>query len=70
MKKSNIFRFENYWLEHQDFLHIVKNIWDQPILEEDIAKSITAKFKRLRKGFKIWQNPFPTWKQPSRLAMK
>ena len=51
MPKSKIFRFEFFWL---DFKKVFKDIWDQPIQEEDSAKIITAKFKRLRKGLKIW----------------
>lgn len=54
MPKSKIFRFEFFWLEHQDFKKVVKDIWDQPIQEEDSAKIITTKFKRLRKRLKIW----------------
>ena len=52
--KSRIFRFENYWLKHQDFKKVVADIWNQPIQESDSAKILTAKFKRLRKGLKIW----------------
>ena len=52
--KSSIFRFENFWLKHQDFKQVVANNWNQPIHESDSAKIITAKFKRLRKGLKIW----------------
>lgn len=52
--KSTIFRFENYWLQHQDFLGVVNKIWEQDTQEHDSAKLITAKFKRLRKGLKIW----------------
>lgn len=52
--KAQLFRFEFSWLEHQDFKEVVQNIWSQPIQEHDSAKIITAKFKRLRKGLKIW----------------
>lgn len=33
---------------------MVKNIWIHDVDEEDNAKIIAAKFKRLRKGLKIW----------------
>ena len=33
---------------------MVSDIWNQPTQESDSAKSIIAKFKRLRKGLKIW----------------
>ena len=52
--KSHIFRFENFWLEHNDFLSVVHNIWTQDVTEVDSAKIIATKFKRLRKGLKNW----------------
>lgn len=52
--KEKIFIFGNYWLEHNDFKVAVHNIWLQEVPEHDSAKRITAKFKRLRKGLKIW----------------
>ena len=52
--KARIFRFENFWLKHKDFKQVVSDIWNQPTQESDSAKNITAKFKRLRKGLKIW----------------
>ena len=30
------------------------NIWTQEVNEEDSAKTIAVKFKRLRKGLKVW----------------
>jgi len=48
--KKSIFRFENYWMEHQDFLPLV-----QLTHENDAAKIITAKFKNLRRVLKEWQ---------------
>lgn len=52
--KSTIFRFENYWMQHSDFKEVVKGIWSQNVQEEGSEKRISAKFKRLRKGLKIW----------------
>lgn len=52
--KSQIVRFENFWLNHHDFKDTVKHIWDQNIQESDSAKRLAAKLKRLRKGLKIW----------------
>src|ERR1041385_638698 len=52
--KARIFRFENFWLKHKDFKQVVSDIWNQPTQEPNSAKNITAKFKRLRKGLKIW----------------
>ncbi|XP_073360397.1 uncharacterized protein [Aegilops tauschii subsp. strangulata] len=52
--RSQIFRFENFWLKHPQFEEVVKNNWEQEVHETDSAKCIAAKFKRLRKGLKIW----------------
>lgn len=57
--KSHIFRFENFWLKHHDFKDTVKQIWDQNIPEVDSAKRLSTKFKRLRKGLKIWSKKIP-----------
>lgn len=61
--KSRIFRFENYWLKHQDFKQVVSEIWNQPIQETDSAKAITAKFKRPRKGLKNWSKTISNLKE-------
>jgi hypothetical protein len=53
--KKSIFRFENYWMEHQDFLPLVQHAWSAPTFETDAAKIVTGKFKNLRKVFKDWQ---------------
>ncbi|XP_073360494.1 uncharacterized protein [Aegilops tauschii subsp. strangulata] len=52
--RSQIFRFENFWLKHPQFKEVVKNNWEQEVHETDSAKCIAAKFKRLRKVLKIW----------------
>lgn len=49
--KSNI---DFFWLDHSSFLDVVSSIWNQGVQEQDSAKIITAKFKRLRKGLNIW----------------
>lgn len=53
-KKSN-FRFENFWMEHQEFIPLVQQAWSAPTPETDAAKIITSKFKNLRKVLKDWQ---------------
>lgn len=50
--KINLFRFENYWMEHEDFLAVVQHGWNVPISQSDKAKVITAKFKNLRRVLK------------------
>lgn len=61
--RATIFRFENLWLERHDFKEVVKNVWDQQVQEVDSAKVIAPKFKRLRKGLKIWASKFSDLKQ-------
>jgi hypothetical protein len=51
---SKIFRFENFWLEHQDFMNIVQQNWVAPQHISDPAKILTAKFKNMRRALKEW----------------
>ena len=52
--KAKVFRFENFWLEHNDFKDVVQRIWNQNVNEQDSTERITKKFKKLGKGLKIW----------------
>jgi hypothetical protein len=61
--KSVIFRFENIWLEHPDFIATVENTWNRSIHYADASKRITAKFKILRKELKTWSNSIPSINQ-------
>lgn len=51
-----IFRFENYWMEHQNFMSIVQQGWVRCPSFSDAAKIITAKFKYLTRMLKEWQS--------------
>jgi hypothetical protein len=51
--KANIFRFENHWVKMACFLDVVQLIWDIHC-PGDSARCLSAKFKLLRKGLKIW----------------
>ena len=51
--KSHVFRFENYWLHHEDFLQQVTLGWFSEI--QHSAKALTAKYKNLRKVLKEWK---------------
>lgn len=46
--KSNIFRFENFWTEQNDFISVVENAWTQHINHGSSASSLAGKFKKLR----------------------
>lgn len=61
--KAQLFRFENFWLQHPQFKEVVKQIWDQEVNEVDSAKCIAAKFKRLGKGLKNWARTISSLKE-------
>jgi len=46
--RSNIFHFENYWMEHELFTQVVHHGWSLPTFQTDAAKNLMAKFKNLR----------------------
>jgi hypothetical protein len=53
--RRNIFHFENFWLDHHDFMNVVQQGWVAPVYIIDVAKVITAKSKNLRRVLKDWQ---------------
>jgi hypothetical protein len=52
--KANIFRFENFWAEHEDFVDIVCRSWTGNIKENTAVKQISKTLKRLRRDLKDW----------------
>lgn len=52
--QSSIFRFENYWMQRDNFLAIVQHGWSLPTCQTDKTKIISAKFKNLRRVLKAW----------------
>lgn len=52
--KADLFRFENFWIEHEGFYQLVSSVWNNHGSDFDAAKSITAKFKCLRKALRKW----------------
>ena len=59
----NIFCFENYWLQREDFMQQVILGWQSDNLYIDAAKALTAKFKNLRKILKKWTKTLSNLKQ-------
>jgi hypothetical protein len=47
--KAKVFRFENYWLLHDDFMQVMEHGWNVPTYQTDKAKVMTAKLKNLRR---------------------
>jgi hypothetical protein len=54
-----IFRFENFWLQLEDFYSIFHDSWDQPLFQPDPTKRLMAKLKRARKAIQCWQKSLP-----------
>jgi hypothetical protein len=52
--KLRIFSFEKYRSLHGDFMQVMKNVWNIPVLLTDKAKRLGAKFKNLRRVLKFW----------------
>lgn len=57
---GKIFRFENYWLDKEEFIPILLQGWSLEQENLDSAKAIIAKFKNLRRLLKSWQSNFPS----------
>lgn len=53
--KGHIFRFENYWLQNQEFQNILTQKWNQTSPHLDSARCLSGKFKILRKSLREWQ---------------
>jgi hypothetical protein len=52
--KARAFRFENYWMLHDEFMEIVENCWHILNYQTDKAKKMGAKLKHLRKILRQW----------------
>jgi len=50
--RSNIFRFESFWIEHVDFLKIVELHWNSTPYFANAAKTLNGKFKQVRQGLR------------------
>lgn len=61
--KGHIFCFENFWMQHEDFFSQVQTCWFSSVQHPDATKSITAKFKNLRKSLKDWSHTLSNLKE-------
>jgi exonuclease III len=52
--KAQVFRFENFWVDHPGFLDLVKSVWNTEVNATNSATRISAKFKLLRASLKKW----------------
>lgn len=52
--RSNIFRFENYWINHPGFLDVVNASWHKHCYAKNSAALLCRKMKNLRYDLKNW----------------
>jgi hypothetical protein len=52
--KLKVFRFENYWLLHEDFMPAMQHGWNSHDLPQDRSEKLMAKFKKLRRVLRFW----------------
>jgi hypothetical protein len=52
--KSNMFRFENYWVDHPGFMDTVSLHWNSSPFYANAARNLLAKLKQVRAGLKSW----------------
>lgn len=57
--RSHVFRFENHWLDKNDFITILLQGWEAHSNIQDLAKIITAKCENLKQKLKHWKKNFP-----------
>lgn len=60
MPAPQIFHFENYWLQHEQFSSVMQQAWGYHTPFFDKAKVISAKFKNLRKALRSWKSQVPS----------
>lgn len=57
--KAKVLRFENFWMQHNQFEQVLQHAWSVPVTQYDAAKSIVAKLKNIRRIFKEWSKLLP-----------
>lgn len=58
--RGKVFRFENHWLETDDFIPILLQGWSLEPTSPNPAKKMTAKYKNLRRLLKEWNSSTPS----------
>jgi mannosylglycoprotein endo-beta-mannosidase len=54
LSKRRCFKFDNNWLNNDDFLLKVADIWKQPVSNSDPIDVLNIKLKRVKRYFKGW----------------
>lgn len=52
--KCNMFRFENFWVNHPGFMDTVNLHWNNAPFYANAARNMSAKLKQVRAGLKSW----------------
>jgi hypothetical protein len=52
--KTQIFRFENFWIDQPDFLNVVQAAWNTDVRASNSATRLSAKLKHLRRVLRRW----------------
>ena len=52
--KSNMFRFDNFWVDHQGFMDTVGLHWNNSPVFANAGKNLSSKLKQVRGGLKSW----------------
>jgi len=61
--KGRIFRFENYWMEHESFLPVVVAYWNGQFHQTDPTLLLLTRFKAQRAALRIWQSKLSNMEQ-------
>lgn len=54
IRKAQIFRFENFWVEHPGFFDLVQSVWSTNVSSHNSASRITAKSNFWEQLWKKW----------------
>jgi hypothetical protein len=54
ISKTQIFRFENFWIDQPDFLNVVQAAWNTNVRASNSATRLSAKLKHLRRVLRRW----------------
>jgi hypothetical protein len=62
LPKPKNFRFKNFWMQHPDFMEVVKLAWEVDVRANSVASRIAANFKLLRRVLKRWSKGIAKFK--------
>jgi hypothetical protein len=57
--KSNLFRFENYWVKAAGFQDVLTSVWACRTDNNDTSAIVAAKLKETRRAIREWRKQIP-----------